>query len=104
VLDGVKARAFGEHPAREDALHLPRQLDLVHLHEGRVVRRLGRRARVADARRHFQRAELHRLIDGDLQMRDPTGDLVERGKGRDRVLNLIGKGLARDGRAQHAGQ
>jgi hypothetical protein len=34
VLDGVKAGAFGEHPAREDALHLPGELDLVDLDEG----------------------------------------------------------------------
>jgi hypothetical protein len=33
VLHGVKAWAFGEHPAGEDALDFARELDLVHLHE-----------------------------------------------------------------------
>jgi len=34
VLDRVKAGAFGEHPAGEDALHLSRELHLVDLDEG----------------------------------------------------------------------
>jgi hypothetical protein len=33
MLDGVKARALGEHPAREDPMLLAREFDLVHLHE-----------------------------------------------------------------------
>jgi len=33
MLDGVKAGAFGEHPAREDAMLLARELHLVHLDE-----------------------------------------------------------------------
>jgi hypothetical protein len=52
VLDGVKPGAFGEHPTGEDTLHVAGQLDLIHLDEGRGVRRLGWRARMADARRH----------------------------------------------------
>jgi hypothetical protein len=99
MLDGVKAGALGEHPAGEDALDLAGELDLVHFHEGGGVRRLRRRAAVADARRHLQRAELHRLIDRDLQMRDPARHLVQRGEYRDRILDLVGK---RRARCQHA--
>jgi hypothetical protein len=33
VLDGVKAGAFGEHPAGEDALHFPGQLHFIDLDE-----------------------------------------------------------------------
>src|SRR2546430_1255579 len=43
VLDAVQARARGEHPAGEDALHLALQRDLLDLDEGVGVRRLGRR-------------------------------------------------------------
>ena len=63
MLDRVQAGARGEHPAGEDALDLALQRDLVDLDEGVGIRRLGRRARVADARRHLQRAELHGLVD-----------------------------------------
>jgi hypothetical protein len=90
VLHGVKAGAAGEHPAREDALDLPVELDLVHLDEGCGVRRLGGRPGIADPWRHFQRAELHRLIDRYFQMRDAPGHLVEGGKHGDRILNLFG--------------
>jgi hypothetical protein len=33
VLHGVKAGAFGEHPAGEDALDVAVELDLINLHE-----------------------------------------------------------------------
>jgi hypothetical protein len=33
VLHGVKAGAFGEHPAGEDALNVTVELNLVDLHE-----------------------------------------------------------------------
>jgi len=70
MLHGVKAGAVGKHPAG--------------------VRRLRRRARVADPRRHFEGAELHRLVDRYFEMRDASGHLVERGKDGDRVLDLLG--------------
>jgi hypothetical protein len=54
------------------------------------VRRLGWRARVADPWRHFERAELHRLVDRYFEMRDAPRHLVERGKNGDRVLDLLG--------------
>jgi hypothetical protein len=86
VLDGVKAGAFGEHPAGKDTLHLASELHLVDLDEGGGIRGLGRRSRVADPRRHFQRAERHGLVHGNLEMRDAARHLVERGEHRDRVL------------------
>jgi hypothetical protein len=101
VLDGVKAGALGEHPAGEDALHLAGQLHLVDLDEGGRVGRFRRRARVADARRHLQCAELHRLVDGNLEMRDAPGHLVERGEHGNRVLDRFGSGgIEREPRAK----
>jgi hypothetical protein len=86
VLDGVKAGAFGEHPAGKDTLHLAGELHLVDLDEGGGIRGLGRRSRVADPRRHFQRAECDGLVHGNFEMRDAARHLVERGEHRDRVL------------------
>jgi hypothetical protein len=86
VLDRVKAGAFGEHPAGKDTLHLARELHLVDLDEGGGIRGLGRRSRVADPRRHFQRAERDGLVHGNLEMRDAARHLVERGEYCDRVL------------------
>jgi hypothetical protein len=87
VLNGVKAGTLGEHPAGEDTLHLAGQFHLVHLDEGCGIRRFGRRTRVADPRRHFERAELNGLIDRNLEMGDAARHLVERGEHRDRVLD-----------------
>ena len=67
MLDAMQAGARREHPAGEDALDLALQRDLVDLDESVGVGRLGRRARVADARRDLQRAELHRFVDGDVE-------------------------------------
>jgi hypothetical protein len=101
VLDRVKPRALAEHPAGEDALDLAVELDLIYLDEGRGVRRLGGRARVAHPRRYLQGAELHRLIDRYLQMRDAAGHLVERGEHGDRVLDLLGQGQTGEASARH---
>jgi hypothetical protein len=90
VLDGVKAGALGEHPAGKDSLHLARELHLIDLDEGCGVGLLGRRARIADARRHFERSEFDRLVDGDLEMGDAARDLVEGGEDRNRVLEDVG--------------
>ena len=89
MLDRVQARTRGEHPAGEDALDLALQGDLVDLEEGVGVRRLGRRARVADARRHLQRAELHRLVQRNVERDDAAGDLVEAGEHRRIVRDLL---------------
>jgi hypothetical protein len=83
----VKAGALGEHPAGEDALHLAGELHLVNLDEGCGVRGLGWRTAVADPRRHLERAELHRLVHGNLEMGDAARHLVECGEHRDRVLD-----------------
>jgi hypothetical protein len=90
VLDGVKARALGEHPAGKDAFNLSRQFGLIDLDEGGRVRRLGRRRGIADPRRHFERAELNRLVDGDLEMGDAAGHLVESGEHGDLILDRLG--------------
>jgi hypothetical protein len=65
MLHGVKAGALGEHPAGEDPGLLARELDLVDLDEGRRIWRFSRRTRIADARRHLQRAEIDRLVHWD---------------------------------------
>jgi len=90
MLHGVKAGALGKHPAREDPLLLAVELHLVHLDERGGVRRLRGRSAVAGARRHLQRAELDRLADGDLEMRDAACHLVEGGKLGNRILDDLG--------------
>jgi hypothetical protein len=90
MLHGVKPRAFGKHPTRENPLLAALELHLVHLDERGGVRRLRGRAAVADTRRHLQRAELDRLADGDLEMRDASRHLVEGGKHGNRVLDDLG--------------
>jgi hypothetical protein len=100
VLDGVKAGTLGEHPPREDALHIAGQRHFVDLDEGGGVGRLGRRSGVADSRRDLERAEFHGLIQGNLEMRDAPGHLVEGREHGDRVLDDLGLGLAH-GKADH---
>jgi len=95
VLDGVNAGALCEHPSGEDALFGFVELHLVHLDERRCDRLLRRRARVADPRRDFQPAEIHGLVDGDLQRLNARGDLVERGEHRDLVGHFVRQRLAR---------
>jgi hypothetical protein len=105
VLDGVKAGAFGEHPAGEDALHLAGELHLVDLDEGSRVRRFRRRTRVADPWGHFQRAELHGLIHGDFEVGNAARHLVEGGEYGDRILDGLCLGEARGKQSNdHAGQ
>ena len=90
MLDRMQAGARREHPAGEEPLDLVRQRDLVDLDEGGGLRRLGRRARVADARRHLQRAELHRLVDQHVEVDGAAGDLVEAGELGDRIADRRG--------------
>src|SRR3954469_8147408 len=104
VLDAVQARARREHPAREDAAVLVLKRDLVDFDEDGRVRAFGLRAGVADARGQLQRAELHRFVDGDLERDDPPGDLVETGKHRGRVLDLVRLRLAGAAREQRERQ
>ena len=96
MLDRVQSRARGEHPAGEDAAHLALQRHLVDLDEGVGVRRLGRRPRVAGARRHLQRAELHGLADRHVEVDDAAGDLVEAGEQRGLVDDLLRRRLGDD--------
>ena len=48
------------------------------------------RPRVADARRDLQRAELHRLVDIDVEGDDAAGDLVDAGELGDRIADALG--------------
>src|SRR5262245_56094227 len=89
MLHRVQARARCEHPTSEDALDLALQRHLVNLDEGIGVRSLRRRARVADAWRHLERAELHGLADGCIEGDDAAGDFVEAGEHRTLVGNLL---------------
>ena len=89
MLDRVQAGARGEHPAGEHALDLALQRDLVRLDEGVGIRRLGHGPRVAGARRHLQRAELHRLVDRHIERDDAAGDLVEAGEHRGGVRDFL---------------
>jgi hypothetical protein len=91
MLNGIKSRTFGEHPAGKDALNFTVQLDLIDLHKRRRMRRLGRRSGIADARGDLERAELHGLPYRNFEMRDPARDLIERGKHGNRVLDLVGQ-------------
>jgi hypothetical protein len=63
------------------------------------VRRLGRRARVANTRRDLQRAEFDRLIDGNFQMRDAARHFVEGGEDGDLVF--VGLGVESLTRQRH---
>jgi hypothetical protein len=101
MLDGVKARAFGEHPAGEDPLHVAVELDLVNLDEGGGVGRLGRWAGVAHAGRDFQGAKRDGLIDRNFEMGNASCHLVEGGKHGNLVFDDLGMGRAR---CEHEGE
>lgn len=94
MLDRIEPGAFGEHPAGKDALNFTVQFDLIDFDKRRGVGRLGWRPGIADARRHFERAELDGLADRNFEMRDAARDLIERRKHGDRVLDLIGESQA----------
>src|ERR1700733_11378348 len=110
VLDAVQAGAGGEHPARENPLHLALQRDLVDLDKGVGVGGFRRRPRIAGVGLHPQRTELHGLADVGVEIDDAAGDLVEAGKARLLVDDLGGgrfgdhlvAGLQGGRRARHA--
>ena len=72
-------------------------VDLVDLGEGVGLRRLGRRARIADPRSDLQRAELHGLVDRHLERGGSAGDLVEPVEHGGRVADLVGESRSRRG-------
>lgn len=86
----MKPRAFGEHPTRENPLLFARKLDFVHLDKSGGVRRFGGRARIAHARRDFQRTKLDRLIDRHFKMGDAARHLVEGGEHGNWILDRCG--------------
>ena len=89
MFDRMQARACGKHPAREDPFDLALQRYLVDFDETVGIGRLGRRTRIANARRHLQRAELHGLVDRDVERNDAAGNFVETGKYRRRIGNTL---------------
>ena len=93
MLNRVQSGAGSEGPAGEDALDLALQGHLLDLDEGIRVRRLRRRPRVAHPRRDLQRAELHRLVDGDIEGGDAAGNFVEAGKHGGRIGDLLRRQL-----------
>jgi hypothetical protein len=98
MLHGVKARAVGESPAGENSLCRPIQQEFIDLDEGRGLRRLGGRVRVARPRRDPQRAEGHSLPHPDFKRRDPARDLVQGRKHRNRIGNHRARGKGRPGK------
>ena len=108
MLDAVQAGTGRKHPAGKDPLGGLGAVDLavidlaivdfVDLDEALGQRRLGLRPRQADARRDLQRAELDRLVDGDVEGNDAPGDLVEPGEDRGGMADGV---RARAGAGQH---
>ena len=101
MLDGVKARAFGEHPASEDTLHVAVELYLVNLDEGGGVGHLGRRTGIANSGGYFEGAKRDGLIDRNFEMGNASCDLVEGGKHGNLVLDDFGMDRAR---CEHDGE
>src|SRR4029077_17980114 len=89
MLDAVQARARGEHPTRKDSLVLVGGIDLVHLDESGRLRRLRGRARVTGTFGNLERTELHGFAGCGLKGNRASGDLVQSGKDRDRMLDLV---------------
>ena len=110
MLDAVQAGARRIHPAGKDPLHLALQRDLVDLDKGVGIGGLGGRTRIAGVGLHPQRAELHGLADILVEIDDAAGDLVEAGKARLLVDDLLRRrlgdhlvaGLQRGRRSRHA--
>ncbi len=90
VQQRIEPRAFGEHPAREDALLLAVEHDLVDLDERGGAGWLGRRAGVAGARRDLEGAELAGLIERHADLLDGGRHLVEGGEHRHGVVDALG--------------
>ncbi len=89
MLNRMQARTGGEHPPREDSPDLALERDFIDLNKCIGVSSFGRRARVAHPGGHLQRAELHRLPNRGIEADDASGDLVEPGKYRARILDLL---------------
>src|SRR5215211_6758328 len=96
MLDTMQAGACSIHPAGKDPLHLALQGDLVDLDEGVGIGGLSGWTRVAGAGLHPQRAELNGLADILVKLDDAAGDLVEPGKARLLVGDLLRRWLGDD--------
>src|SRR5262249_30232958 len=90
MLDGIEARAVGEHPAGEDPLLFAVEQGFVDLDERGGLWRLGGRPRIAHARGDPQGTEGGGLIERHLEPRNLGRDLIERGKDGDGIVNALG--------------
>src|SRR5260221_4165159 len=96
MLDAVQAGARRIHPARENPLHLALQRDLVDLAKGVRIGGFRCGAGVAGVGFHPQRAELDGFADILVEIDDAPGDLVEPGKARLLVDDLLRRRLGDD--------
>src|SRR5215470_18548488 len=96
MLDAMQARTCRKHPASEDPFDLTLQRHLIDLDKPVSVLRFGRRAGEAGTRRYLQGAELHSLIDRNIERRDTAGDFVEAGEYCGRIGNLFLRRFADD--------
>src|SRR5690606_14895728 len=92
MLYGIEARALREHPPAENPPDLAIQSDFIDFDEGIGLRFFGPGARIADARRHLESAELDRLIDVNVKGDDAAGDLVDAGEFRDGIGHTLDLG------------
>ena len=96
VLDCMQTRARCKHPAGENTFDLALQRNFVNLDKRIGVGRFGRRPRIAGSRGDLQRAELDGLADRGVERNGAAGDLVEAGKYRAGVLDLLRRRLGDD--------
>lgn len=89
VLYRIEAGALGKHPTGEDAFLVAIEQYLVDFDKRGGLRRLGRWAGKANARRYLQCAEFHRLIEGHFEAGNARGDLVEGGKYGNAVFHAL---------------
>ncbi len=96
MLDAVQAGARRIHPARENPLHLALQRDLVDLDKGVGIGGFRRGTGVAGVGFHPQCTELDGFADILVEIDDAPGDLVEPGKARLLVDDLLRRRLGDD--------
>ncbi len=89
MLYCIEAGAVSEHPPGENPANFAIKGDFVNFDECVRLRRRRVRTRVAHARRKLQRAELHCLVDINVEGGDAAGDLIEAGEDGDRIGDLL---------------
>src|ERR1700730_6372145 len=96
MLDAVQARARRRHSTRKDPFVLVGGIDLIYLNESCRLRRLRGGARVTGPFGNLERTELHGFAGRGFKGNRASGDLVQSGKHRHRMLDLVGARKARD--------